>query len=160
MQYTCQYKNTQSMDAILNSTHPCTKEEAILLAALQCHIQYGKHDGSRHFSTTKFLPNEYIGISNMEQCVWNEYKKLQSLTEPDAKVAYINQCHLSPTYGFTFFLVNEKTVGKMKFVPRLFGISKDAIMTLDVNTKQILQTWPLNAVHNWAPGHNTFSLAS
>ena len=131
------------------------------LAALQCHVQYGKHDGSRHISTTsKFLPNQYIGIPNMEQCVWNEYKKFHSLTEPEAKLAYIKQCCSLPTYAFTFFLVNEKLVGKTKFVPRLLGISKDVIAILDVNSKHMLQTWALNAVHNWAMGRNTFSLAS
>jgi hypothetical protein len=88
-----------------------------------------------------------------------EYKKLVGLNEPEAKLAYIQQCRLLPTYGATFFHVKGRSAGIM-FVPRLLGISKDAITVLDPKSKLVLQSWPVEDIHNWACTPNTFSLAS
>ena len=38
----------QSRDAILDGTHPATKEEATQFAALQCQIQFGNYNESKH----------------------------------------------------------------------------------------------------------------
>ena len=38
----------QSRDAIMNGTHPVTQEEAIQLAGIQCHIQFGDYNESKH----------------------------------------------------------------------------------------------------------------
>lgn len=38
----------QARDAILQGTHPVTKEEAVQFAALMCQILYGNHDPTKH----------------------------------------------------------------------------------------------------------------
>ena len=149
----------QSTNAILDGTLPCTKDEAIQLAALQYYIQYGKQTSLKNFpNVSGFLPHGYRNISCAECVIWKEYNKLQRLTEPEAKFAYIQLCRSLPTYGITIFHVKERS--KMKLVPILLGISKDAIMTLDLKTKCIVNSWPLCVVHSWAQTPNIFSLVS
>lgn len=48
--------------------------------------------------------------------------------------------------------------GKNKLVPRLFGVTKDAVLRLDEKTKEILKVWPLTSVRRWAASPNTFTL--
>jgi hypothetical protein len=40
----------QSQDAILDGTHPVTLEEAISLAGIQSHIQFGDYNENKHKS--------------------------------------------------------------------------------------------------------------
>ena len=157
---TCTYTRTQSKGAILDGTLPCTKEEATLLAAIQCHIQYGKHDSSKLIPIVEFLPNEYLRAPDVECAIMNEYEKLWRFTEPEAKFAYIQQCRSLPTYGLTIFHVKKKAFEKMKLIPILLGIKRDAIITLEVKTKCVADSWPLQRVHSWAQTPNTFVLVS
>ena len=164
MMYTCMLTLThifilQSRNAILDGTLPCTKDEAIQLAALQYYIQYGKQTSLKNIpNVSGFLPHEYIDIPRVQCVIWKEYNKLQRLIEPEAKFAYIQLCRSLPIYGITIFHVKERS--KKKLVPVLLGISKDAIMTLDVKTKCAVNSWPLCTVHSWAQTPNTFSLVS
>ena len=150
---------SQSRNTILDGTLPCTKDEAIQLAALQCYIQYGKITSLDNFPIVcGFLPHGYFEIPHAQHAIWNEYEKLQRFTESEAKFAYIQLCRSLPTYGITIFHVKERS--KIKLVPILLGISKDTIMTLDLKAKCVVNSWPLNTVHSWAQTSNTFSLVS
>ena len=157
--HTCVCPPSQSRNTILDGTLPCTKDEAIQLAALQCYIQYGKQTSWSNFlGISGFLPHGYRNKSQVQRVIRREYEKLQKLTESEAKFAYIQLCRSLPTYGITIFLVNKRE--KMKFVPILLGISKDTIMSLDLKTKRITNSWPLYTVHSWAKTSNIFSLVS
>jgi hypothetical protein len=48
--------------------------------------------------------------------------------------------------------------GKNRLVPRLLGVTKDSVLRLDENSKQILKTWPLTTVRRWAASPNVFTL--
>ena len=156
---------SQSRDAILHETHPCIKQEAILLAALQCHIQYGKHESSEHIpgllTLTDILPKGYAHEKNIEMLIWNEYKKLWSITdELEAKYNYIQLCGSLPTYGITCFLVKDRLRGRTKNTPCLLGVGRSSIMRLDVKTKNIVTTWPLSTVQRWIFHKDSFSLVN
>uniref|UniRef100_A0A0R3TMN8 FERM domain-containing protein n=1 Tax=Rodentolepis nana TaxID=102285 RepID=A0A0R3TMN8_RODNA len=124
----------QLKEAILNGAHPISLSQAIELAGLQCQAEMGN-----------LIPEK-------------QYQKFNGLSEKDAKVRYIQVCRSLPTYGITFFLIKEKLPGKNKLVPRLFGVSKESVMRVDENTKEILQTWPLTRVRRWAATANLFTL--
>ena len=102
----------QSKDAIVDSTHPCTREEAIQFAALQCQIQYGNYDEAKHkpgyLTLVNFLPQEYTKIKGIEKNIFTQHRKLHNLSEIDARVRYIQLCRSLKTYGMTFFLVKVK----------------------------------------------------
>ena len=66
-----------------------------------------------------------------------EHRKLHNMSELNAKFRYIQLCRSLRTYGVTFFLVKEKMKGRNRLVPRLLGITKESIMRVDENTKQV-----------------------
>lgn len=55
-------------------------------------------------------------------------------------------------------MLQEKLKGRNKLVPRLLGVTKEAVLRLDEKTKEILKEWPLTTVRRWAASPNTFTL--
>ena len=45
-------------------------------------------------------------------------------------------------------------------MPRLLGVTKEAVLRLDEKTKEILKEWPLTTVRRWAASPNTFTLGT
>ena len=126
-------------------------------------------------SLQKFLPREYVKIKGIEKSIFavsgrgyvklccygdifKEHRKLHNMSELNAKFRYIQLCRSLRTYGVTFFLVKEKMKGRNRLVPRLLGITKESVMRVDENTKQVLKTWPLTTVRRWAASPNSFTL--
>ncbi|CAN7940440.1 unnamed protein product, partial [Ixodes hexagonus] len=144
----------QARDAILNTTHPVTLEEACKFAGLQCQIQFGDHNETKHkpgfLDLKEFLPKDYAKIKGIEKKVFAEHRKAIGTSELDAKVKYVALARSLKTYGVTFFLVKEKMKGKNKLVPRLLGVTKDSVMRLDERTKEVelqkLLDWPLSVL--------------
>ena len=70
--------------------------------------------------------------------------------------------HYSHTHTHTHTLSlapsQEKMRGRNKLVPRLLGITRESIMRVDENTKEVLKTWPLTTVRRWAASPNSFTL--
>ena len=56
--------------------------------------------------------------------------------------------------------MQEKMRGRNKLVPRLLGITRESVMRVDENTKEVLKTWPLTTVRRWAASPNSFTLVS
>ncbi|XP_061190931.1 talin-1-like isoform X1 [Saccostrea echinata] len=152
----------QSRDAILDGTHPVTLEEAISLAGIQVHIQFGDYIENKHkpgfLDVKEFLPKEYVKTPKIEKRIFAEHKKWVGVHEFEAKAKYTQKCRGLKTYGITFFLVKEKMPGKNKLVPRLLGITKESVVRMDEKTKEIMKTWPLTTVKRWAASPNSFTL--
>lgn len=152
----------QSRDAIIDGIYPCTKEEAVLLAALQCCIQYGKYDASKHtpgfLPLGDFVPNVYSSALGIEALIFNEYHKLKKTGAVEAKKKYIQLCSSLPTYGITFFLVQERLAGNEKHAFCLLGVGRCSIIRLDVKQKNIISSWPLHTIRRWMCSHDSFSL--
>ena len=104
----------QSRDAIIDGTHPCTRDEAVQFAALQCQIQYGNHNEAKHkpgfLTLEEFLPREYVKLKGIEKAIYTDHRKLHNLSEINAKFRYIQLCRSLRTYGVTFFLVKVKII--------------------------------------------------
>jgi talin len=152
----------QSRDSIVNGMHPCTKDESVLFAALQCQVQFGNHDEAKHkegfLNLGEFLPKEYLKVNGIEKEIFREHRKLYNTTEINAKCRYITLCRALKTYGATFFLVKEKMKGRNRLVPRLLGITRESVLRVDENTKEVLKTWPVTTVRRWAASPNSFTL--
>lgn len=144
------------------------------------HLSIG-HSRLVPYSLKEFLPQSYVKIKGVEKKTFGEHKKHNSLSEIEAKVAYVKTARSLSTYGVTFFLVKvkkwdcfdwivtflnqwwisslqEKMKGKNKLAPRLLGVTKDSVLRLDERTKEILKVWPLTTVRRWAASPNTFTL--
>ena len=57
------------------------------------------------FSLKEFLPQSYIKVKAVEKKIFAEHKKYSTLSEIEAKVAYVKTARSLSTYGVTFFLV-------------------------------------------------------
>ena len=103
----------QSRDAIIDGTYPCTRDEAVHFAALQCQIQYGNYNKAKHkpgfLTLEEFLPREYVKRKGIEKSIYADYHMLHNLSEINAKFRYIQLCRSLKTYGVTFFLIKVKT---------------------------------------------------
>ncbi|CAF3755907.1 unnamed protein product [Rotaria sordida] len=152
----------QCRNAIIDGTHPVTYDEAIQFSGLQCQIQFGDHEESKHkpgiIDIRDFLPKEYAKSKNVEKKIFLEHKKHIGISELDGKAKYTQLCRSLRTYGVTFFLVKEKMSGKNKLVPRLLGVTKESIVRVDERTKDFIQVWPLTHVKRWTASPNTFTL--
>lgn len=152
----------QTRDAIIQGTHPVTIDQACQFAGIQCQIQYGNYEESKHKSgfleLKEMLPRDYMRVKHIEKRIFAEHAKYAGFSDLDAKVKYVQLARSLKTYGVTFFLVKEKMQGKNKLVPRLLGVTKDSVLRLDEQTKNILETWPLNTVKRWAASPNSFTL--
>jgi talin len=144
----------QSRDAIISGKHPCTEEESAQFAAMQCQAQYGNHDPEKHkpgFIPLKdFLPFEYRKKKEVEKKIYSEHRKLQGMTELNAKYRYVQLCRSLKTYGVTFFQVREKVPKKNKYVPVLLGVTRESVIRVDPETKEVLKTWGLTTLRRWA----------
>ncbi|CAF3470464.1 unnamed protein product [Rotaria socialis] len=169
----------QCRNGIIDGTHPVTYDEAIQFAGLQCQIQFGDYQESKHkpsildccnkcssnetyyrldLCVREFLPKEYTKTKGVEKRIFQQHKKYQGASELDAKLKYTQLCRSLRTYGVTFFLVKEKMSGKNKLVPRLLGVTKESIVRVDERTKDFLEVWPLTHVKRWTASPNTFTL--
>ena len=71
----------------------------------------------------------------LETKIFQEHRKLQGMTELNAKFRYVQLCRSLKTYGVTFFLIKEKVPKKNKMVDILLGITRDSVMRMDAETK-------------------------
>ncbi|KAJ3025177.1 UNVERIFIED_CONTAM: Talin-1 [Siphonaria sp. JEL0065] len=152
----------QAKEMILSGKHPCTLEEAAQFAAIQFQCQYGNHEPDKHKASTiklkELVPAEYRSNRDLPKRIVNEHAKLQGLSELNAKFRYVQLSRSLKTYGITFFLVKEKHIKKNKFVDVLLGVTKQSLVRLDVETKDIIKTWPLTQLRRWAAAVNSFTL--
>ncbi|EDV28944.1 uncharacterized protein TRIADDRAFT_19795, partial [Trichoplax adhaerens] len=152
----------QTRDDIIKGTHPVTFEEACTFGGLQCQIQIGNHDPSKHkpgyVDLKQYLPAEYVKMRGAERKILSEHAELGGLSELEAKEQYVKQCRALKTYGVTFFVVKEKIKGKNKLAPRLLGITRDSVLRVDEKTKEVLKSWPLTTIRRWAASANSFTL--
>jgi talin len=152
----------QAKEAILNATHPVRQDDAVQFAAYQVQVQFGDHRETTHklgfLDLKEFLPQSYIRVNKIEKKIFTEHKAIQGLSEIDSKVKYVKLARSLPTFGVHFFLVKEKMKGRNKLVPRLLGVTKDSVLRLDENTKEILKTWPLTTVRRWVAAPRVFTL--
>ncbi|KAJ3364655.1 Talin-1 [Allomyces javanicus] len=153
---------SQSRDAIISSKYPCTLNEAIQFAALQCQITQGTYDELKHrpgfLNLKEYLPEDYRKVKDVEKRIYAEHKKLAGINDLTLKYRYVQLCRSLKTYGVTFFLVKEKDPKKAKLLPCLIGITKESIMRVDAETKDVIKQWPLTSLRRWAASPNAFTM--
>ncbi len=106
---TLHYLFCQCLDAVVAMTHPCSLDEAILFAALQCQIGFGDYQQNNVALNTlrlrDYLPLEYISHKGIEINIIATYQTLAGMSEDKAKIGYIQLTKSLKTYLYTFFRV-------------------------------------------------------
>ncbi|EGC38365.1 actin binding protein [Dictyostelium purpureum] len=152
----------QSRDAIVSGSHPCSYDEAIQFAALQCQVQLGNHNPNLHkpgyLKIKEYLPPSFHKKKEAEKDIYKEFRKLTGMSESNSKFRYVQLCRSLKTYGITFFQTKERVKGQKKPVPKLLGITRDSILRLDAETKEVEHEYPLNHLRRWAASPQSFTL--
>ena len=142
--YCCRF--FQCRNAVLSGAHPVTLNEALEFAGVQGQVEYQDFtDSKRSVDIRTFLPRNLNGGKKLDKRqlmdyqgrIQVEWQAQHGLSELDAKDLYIRMAQSLKTYGITFFLVKEKKKGQNKMIPRLFGVTKSAILRLDEKTKEV-----------------------
>ena len=114
-----------------------------------------------------YLPDSYRSkASGVARKVLDIHRNLVGTSEISAKFEYVKMARNLPTFGVHFFLVRVRKstqnwelfqnylklqeAKSRKMVPLLLGVSKDSIMRLDYDTKEIKETFPLHTVNRMA----------
>ncbi|KAJ3121843.1 Talin-1 [Nowakowskiella sp. JEL0407] len=151
-----------SKEMIVSGKHPCKLEEAILFASLQCQVIFGNNEPDKHkpgsLKLSDFVPSEYLKKKELEKKIFSEHRKLQGLSELNAKFRYVQLSRSLKTYGITFFQVKERVPKKSKLVTVLLGVTKQSLVKLEVETKEILVEWKLTTLRRWAASPTSFTL--
>eukprot|EP00731_Ephydatia_muelleri_P016996 Em0010g94a len=103
-----------------------------------------------------FIPKVYTSVRHVEALICNEHQRLLDIDKEEAKYKYIQLCYSLPTFGITFFLVQERR--KKMDTLRLLGVGRNNVVRLDVKRKNIISTWPLSTIRRWTYCTDTFSL--
>eukprot|EP01111_Echinosteliopsis_oligospora_P010586 TRINITY_DN3335_c0_g1_i1.p1 TRINITY_DN3335_c0_g1~~TRINITY_DN3335_c0_g1_i1.p1 ORF type:complete len:927 (+),score=207.74 TRINITY_DN3335_c0_g1_i1:192-2972(+) len=158
---TLHYIFCQCLDAIVAMTHPCSVDEAVIFAALQCQIAFGDYDQNNTalnaFTLKEYLPIEYVSQKGIERDIMNTYMTLSGMTEEKAKVGYIQLTKSLKSYLYTFFRV-EKLLNKNTTQTCLLGISADTVLIIDASTRQTVDRHPFSSICKWQVLHSFFSL--
>jgi len=154
----------QCAEAILAGDHQVTKEEAFQFAALQCQILWGNYQEKKHTKDyfkqddrlAKVLSKPFRKGKAFEEII-KEWQKLINTNEVNAKYRYVQLCRSLKTYGITYYNAKWKLKGKQKLYPIMVGITRDSIICVDPETKQIKEEHPLTHLKRWAAGPNSFT---
>lgn len=150
---------SQSKTDIIAGKQPTGKEEAIQLAALQCQIDNGNLNPQNPvIEAIKIFAPHWQKNSDCAKAVLTEWKKLAGMTEINAKFRYVQYCRSLKTYGITLFNIQERDKKSKKLFKKLLGFTRDSIIRMDEDCKQIEVTWPLNHLRRWAASSDTFTL--
>ena len=96
-------------DAIKKEICHCTRDCAVKLAALQCHVENGCYNKNVHkpgfLELSNLLPCEYVKVKRIELEVLEAYRNLELSESDNAKSEYIRLCTTLDRCGITLYLV-------------------------------------------------------
>ncbi|KNC52797.1 uncharacterized protein AMSG_12193 [Thecamonas trahens ATCC 50062] len=154
----------QSREAILTGKYPCTQAEAIQFASLLCQVTLHDHNPAKHkpgsLDLKNYVPGEYVKAKKIDKTILSEHRKLIGMSELNAKFRFVQLCRSLKTYGVTFFHVREQVSQgkkKKKLVDRLLGITREKIIRMDAQTKEVVKSYPLAHLKRWAASTNSFT---
>ena len=161
----------QAKGMVLRGILPTNREQALDIGALELQIRHGNFDPEKVKKKGWFDPVEYLPkplykkkkhIPDLEKDVAKEWKKRVGLTELNAKYRLLQTCRALPTWGITYWTVEEKIVTKKnappKWNPIRLGITRKNILIMDDKTFEILREWPFIKIKRWSASDTSFSI--
>uniref|UniRef100_A0A5S6R0E2 Myosin motor domain-containing protein n=1 Tax=Trichuris muris TaxID=70415 RepID=A0A5S6R0E2_TRIMR len=152
----------QEVPKYLRGYHRSSKEEAVELAALIYRASYGD---SQSQLTSAGVINELIPQNLLKSCPFSEWKKQISmlynrgciLSRDEAKVQFLKLISQWPTFGSVFFEIKQNGVTTLP-EKLLLAINKSGILLIQLDSREILGSYPYTEVSNWSSGSTYFHL--
>jgi len=149
----------ESRDAILNGSHPCTQDEAVMFGALQSQVVLGNWVKDRKVESKEYLPTMYHKyLKKLEPLIQREHKKLTGTKDSSAKYRYVQLCRSLKTYGITFFSVKQQTRNAKKQRKVRLGITREGLLLVDEETGDSIKDYKLTQLRRWAAAPTILTL--
>eukprot|EP01029_Cantina_marsupialis_P007489 TRINITY_DN183592_c0_g1_i1.p1 TRINITY_DN183592_c0_g1~~TRINITY_DN183592_c0_g1_i1.p1 ORF type:complete len:427 (+),score=150.95 TRINITY_DN183592_c0_g1_i1:30-1283(+) len=157
----------QAVYNVIHGNYPVEFKEAINLAALQVHSQFGKFNGKVHKpgflegKIIQYIPARWIHQKpgfNWEEAIFTEHAAIMSKKE-DSQRKYLERVRRFEYYGCAFYPVKSASKQFAKYGKVLcLGIGCKGIMILTPNQKDTIETHRLNEIYRWGfkPGCNFY----
>ena len=108
-------------------------------------------------SLSVYLPDELKSkTDSLERDIHELHKAWSGTSDTEAKFQYVTKVSSFDNFGATFFLVRQPEGRKM--VPLLLGIKYDAILRVNCETKETIETLALSNIKRWAKSGQVFSV--
>jgi talin len=106
----------------------------------------------------KLLPEAWRKDKKIEADIFKEHKRLVGTIDINAKYRYVQLVRSLKTYGITFYTVFEKVKDKKKPRRIYLGVTREKLVKMDGETRELMKEWPLEAMRRWAATNATFTL--
>ncbi|XP_065841115.1 myosin-VIIa-like [Oscarella lobularis] len=159
----CIFHFHQELPKYLRGYHRIAKSDCVTLAAHYYRIRFG--DDKSQFQAIpemldELLPNDMIGEFQPEEWkrqIVSAYNKHAGKSKGEAKISFLRVISRFPTFGSAFFEVKQTTESKFPEI-LLIAINKNGVNLIDLETKNILMTYPFTKISNWSSGNTYFHM--
>lgn len=153
----------QASNAVITGKYdPLSRQDTVELAVRQVQATHGNHDPNKHkpgfLDLNKIVPLMWRKDKKLEKDILKEHQKLVGTSDIQAKFRYVQIVRSLKTYGITFFDCMEQPKGKKKGERMLLGITRDKIVRMNFETREIFKEWPIEQLRRWAATSNSFTL--
>lgn len=153
----------QASNAVITGKYdPLSRQDTVELAVRQVQATHGNHDPNKHkpgfLDLAKIVPLMWRKDKKLEKDILKEHQKLVGTTDIQAKFRYVQIVRSLKTYGITFFDCTDQPKGKKKGERMLLGITRDKIVRMEFETRDVQKEWPIEQLRRWAATSNSFTL--
>lgn len=153
----------QASNAVVSGKYdPLQRRDVVELAARMCQASHGNHDPNKHkpgfLDLTKIVPLMWRKDKKLEKDILKEHQKLTGTTDIQAKFRFVQIVRSLKTYGITFFDCVEQPKNKKKGERILLGITRDKIVKMEYESREVVKEWPIEQLRRWAATSNSFTL--
>mmetsp|Transcript_1353 Transcript_1353/g.1633 ORF Transcript_1353/g.1633 Transcript_1353/m.1633 type:complete len:783 (+) Transcript_1353:120-2468(+) len=157
----------QAVFDVTDSRYPCTREDAVILAAFECQEKFGDYDGTdvlgddvQFYVQTKYYDKD--NVDELKDEIYAQYKKFSGYDKFACKVNYLDYIKAWKWYGSRYFLcepVTYKILGKEFPKNVIIAINTKGILIVDPNdpSRELLADFPYSEVVTW--GYSTANFA-
>ena len=150
----------QELPKYLRGYHKCSPNEAAKLAAFIVAASNSVDFQLMQSNLQDFVPADLLQLyppSEWALMIRNRYNSENIRSASDAKVQFLSILHQWPTFGSSFFEVEQR--GQTNFPQLLLvAINKNGVTLIDPKSKNILSTFPFTRISNWSSGNNHFHM--
>eukprot|EP01130_Rhizamoeba_saxonica_P008405 TRINITY_DN3396_c0_g2_i1.p1 TRINITY_DN3396_c0_g2~~TRINITY_DN3396_c0_g2_i1.p1 ORF type:complete len:2486 (-),score=723.71 TRINITY_DN3396_c0_g2_i1:1285-8742(-) len=159
----------EAHNAIIHTKYPVTEDEACTLGSLDLQVIYGDYRPPTEeeraadreasaFDISHVLPVEYQKNKKLRQKIIQGHSRLVGLPLKHAQLRYVQTVRALPTYGITFFRVQQiHDNQRKKPSPCYLGITRDKILKRSIDNI-VEKEWLLEHMARWAVVKGVFTL--
>ena len=159
------YNYIQAIADVQSGNYPCSKTDALELAAYQMQLTYGDHDSKIHVAG--FLKDKIAGLipapllksetklEEWEALIYQDHAKLIGMKKEDARIAYLMRVRQWNFYGGTFWTV-KNTEGNGMPESVVLSVNEYGIEILAIGTKENIRRFNHRDISSYTYNRNRF----